>query len=92
MTKVAKKIEFPDDVLCDVARTAQAIASDLMECDPSVNNAGLLEATLDADRVLMFGNDETKEASNDFLGKMFKEFGFSKVVKALLKTGRFDYI
>lgn len=89
--KNEKKIEFPDSVLWDIDRAANAIAPDLMECE-DIDNEALVESILDADNVLTFGDSETGAASNNFLKALYKEYGFSNVVKAVLATGRCNFI
>ena len=55
----------------------QQIASDLFECDPDLDNEGAVESCIDANRLLLNGNN--KEA-DDLVHTLCKEHGYDKVL------------
>lgn len=89
---MSKKIEIPNAVFHDLYMAASAIAPDMMDIPGGCDNEALVEAILDGDYVSMFGNSDSKAESSRILKEMFKEFGFDKVVKAAIKSGRCNFI
>jgi hypothetical protein len=75
-----------------ICRTADYIAADLEQCcaeaGERLDNAGLIESCIDADRLWFGMNPKVQaegKAASDLIGKAIEAHGYPKVLKYLAK-------